>query len=69
VRRRSALFRQRPNRSLDFLLGAFLLICIAGAIATINPILALVVSVAIVGMYLDALRREERTRKANRPGS
>jgi uncharacterized membrane protein len=45
------------------LLGIFLLVGVGGGIATISPILALMVVVAIVGLYLDTLRRQERGRK------
>ena len=57
------LFRQRPHRLVDLLLGAFALACLAGGLAAISPILALVVVIATVGLYLDTLRREERARK------
>jgi hypothetical protein len=59
----SALSRPRPHRAVDLALGAFLLVGIALGIASWSPILAVALIVAVAGVYLVSLLRQEGERR------
>jgi hypothetical protein len=62
--RRSALIRHRPHQAVDLVLGVLLLGGIAIGVASLSPILALLVVVAATSGYLIGLLRQERTQRA-----
>jgi hypothetical protein len=63
ARRRSVLLRRRQSRGIDLLLGSFWLVTVLGGLAMLGPVPAIVIGLAIAGIYLDMLRREKRARR------
>lgn len=59
----SALTRERPHQGIDLLFGAFLLIGVAAWLASVSPVLAALLVIAVTGGYLISLHGQEKNQK------